>query len=441
MTTPPPPAPRCDPPSGPPTPVAGLCGLSAYRVPHHPAPVDLVLSGNEGPAPPADLLAELAREGPELLRRYPNARPLELALAKRLDLDPSQVLVTAGADEALDRAFRTFLSAGDTVILPSPTFVMLPHYARVIGATVLAPPWPAEAFPADTVAALLDQKPRALALVSPNNPTGALIPRELLFDLARRSPETAIFVDFAYIEMADEDCSRDLLALPNVLIFRTLSKAWGLAGARVGYVLSHPSTIAALRAAGPPYSVTAPSLWLAERHLAHGEGAMWRYVTTVREEREALYATLARCGVAPVKSAANFVFARCRSAAQALWLRDGLAGLGIGVRAFPGDPLVGDGVRITCPGDASELRRLLHAVEAVLKPQQRIVAPEALFGLSRPAWFLVRSAGDIRHARMVGAVPIALGDPSSTAGHALLTAGAARVVPTVEAFEGLEASL
>jgi histidinol-phosphate aminotransferase len=418
-----------------PLPVPGLRGLSAYKVPVHPAPVDLILSGNEGPLPPVDLAGELLRFGTEPLRRYPDARALTAILARRFELTPERVLVTAGADDALDRAFRAFLAPGDTVVLPSPTFVMMPHYARLIGATMLTPAWPAAEFPVDAVEAALETRPKALALVSPNNPTGAAIPTATLLALAARSPETLVMVDFAYVEMADEDPTAALLALPNVLVFRTLSKAWGLAGLRVGYVLGDPRLIAVLRAAGPPYSVTAASLIIAERHLAAHEPAMRAYVDTVRKERVTLYDALARVGTRPVPSAANFVFTRCQSPAQAVWLRDGLASLGIGVRAFPGDPWVDDGVRITCPGDPEQTERLTHAIESVLAPHARIDKAEGLFGLGRPAWFLAKDIAEVHHARRLGAVPIALGDPNGANAHALLAAGAARVAPSFEALE------
>lgn len=419
-------------------PIGGLRGLSAYKVPQHPAPIDLVLSGNEGPCPPIDLTGELLRLGPEVLRRYPDARALTAKLAARFGVSADRLLVTAGADDALDRAFRAFLAAGDTVVLPSPTFVMLPHYARLIGATMVTPSWPAEVFPVAEVEAALDAGPKAITLVSPNNPTGAAIPTETLLSLARRSPNTLVMVDFAYVEMADEDPTVSLLELPNVLVFRTLSKAWGLAGLRVGYVLGESRLIAILRAAGPPYAVTAASLALAERHLDHHEAAMRAYVELVRKEREALFDALARCGVRPVESAGNFVFSRCRSEAQAVWLRDGLASLGIGVRAFPGDPWVGDGVRITCPGDREQTERLIHAIEATLSPQARLTRVDELEGLARPAWFLAKDTVEIALARGKGAVPIALGDPGDAFAQTLLAAGAARVAPS---FEALEASI
>lgn len=424
--------------SSPVSPVAGLRGLSAYKVPQHPAPIDLVLSGNEGPCPPLDLPGELLRLGPEVLRRYPDARALTAKLAARLGVAADRLLVTAGADDALDRAFRAFLAAGDTVVLPSPTFVMLPHYARLIGATMVTPSWPAEAFPVAEVEAALDAGPKAIALVSPNNPTGAAIPTATLLSLARRSPNTLVMVDFAYVEMADEDPTNVLLELPNVLVFRTLSKAWGLAGLRVGYVMGDPRLISILRAAGPPYSVTAASLALAERHLDHHEAAMRAYVELVRKERQALFDALARCGARPVQSAGNFVFARCRSEAQAVWLRDGLASLGIGVRAFPGDPWVGDGVRITCPGDREQTERLIHAIEATLAPQARLTRVEELEGLARPAWFLAKDTVEIALARGKGAVPVALGDPGEAFAQTLLASGAARVAIS---FEALEASI
>lgn len=416
------------------TPIPGLRGLLAYAVPKHPAPIDLPLHGNEGPAPSPALFSALGAN-PELLRRYPSTASLEALLARRMGLDPARVLVTAGADEALDRAFRAFLAEGDAVVLPSPTFVMLPHYARLIGARVIAPPWPAEDFPTAAVLDTIDPATRAIALVSPNNPTGAVIPKDTISAIAEAAPHAAIFVDFAYIETAESDPTRELLRHPNVLIFRTLSKVWGLAGARVGYILGSPEAVTWLRAAGPPYPCSALSLAVAEHQLTSGEATMRAYVDAVRRERGALYDLFVELGTAPVRSQGNFVFVRCGSKSRALWLRDGLAGLGIGVRAFPGEPDIADGVRITCPGDEASFARLVRAVRAVLRPAAKLDRTEALFGLAGPAWFFGRTLDDLKHARVVGAVPIGLGDPSTPAAHAMLAAGAARVVPSPEALE------
>jgi len=401
--------------------ITGLRGLAAYHVPRHPAPIDLPLHGNEGPPPPPELFATLTDT--DLIRRYPSAARLEALLALRLGVAPANVLVTAGADEALDRALRTYVAAGDEVILPSPTFVMLPHYARVIGAVVRAPVWSAEAFPEVEVLAALNDKTRAVALVSPNNPTGATIAKEVILRVARAAPNALMLVDFAYIETADEDPTAEILAsVSNALVFRTLSKVWGLAGLRVGYVAGPVDLIKPLRAAGPPYSVSAPSLALAAAHLVTGEGTMRAYVAAVRQERTRLYEVLLECGARPVRSEANFVFARFASEAQACWFRDGLAALGIGIRIFPGEVGIADGARVTCPGDAAQAERLIAAVRAVTSPSE---------------WTFVTHAGEIAVARMTGRVAIGIGDPASAEAQALLAAGAARVVRVAEDMGGV----
>ena len=298
-------------------PMPVFAGLSAYKVPHHPAPIDLILHGNEGPATPPEAIATVFASGAatsELVRRYPSAAHLEALLAARLGVEPGRVLVTAGADDALDRAFRVLLGPGREVVLAEPTFVMLPHYARLVGAAVRSIAWPGEAFPAAAVEAAIDAQTGAVALVSPNNPTGAMISVQTICGLAGRHPTVAMLVDGAYVEMADEDPTAAALAYPNVLVFRTFSKAWGLAGARVGYVVGAPEVIRYLRAAGPPYGVPAPSLAIALARLESGEDAMRAYVARVRDERVRLYDHLVALHAQPVRSQANFVFARFSSA-------------------------------------------------------------------------------------------------------------------------------
>ena len=404
-----------------PTAIAGLRGLAAYYVPRHPAPIDLPLHGNEGPPPSPELYAALA--DPDFVRRYPSSAKLEALLAGRLGVEAARVLVTAGADEALDRAFRTYVTEGDEVVLPSPTFVMLPHYARVVGAVVRSPAWSAEAFPEPEVMAALNDKTRAVALVSPNNPTGAVISKEAILRVARAAPNALMLVDFAYIETADVDPTAEILAsCDNALVFRTLSKVWGLAGLRVGYVAGPVSLIEPLRAAGPPYSVAATSLALALAHLASGEATMRAYVAAVRQERDRLYEVLLECGARPVRSEANFVFARFASESQACWFRDGLAALGIGIRIFPGEAGLADGARVTCPGDAAQAARLMSAVHAVTTPSE---------------WTFVTNASEIAAVRAAGRVAIAVAEPEGESARGLLAAGAARVVRSAEDMGGV----
>lgn len=422
-----------------PRPIPPLCDLPPYKVPHAAAPIDLWLHGNEGQAPPVALLESL--RDPELARRYPSAATLEAELALRLGVPAGWVCVTAGADDALDRVFRSYLASGwgpREVVLPLPTFVMLPHYARICGTTVRTAAWPGERFPEDEVLAALGPDTRAVALVTPNNPTGAVIPIETIHRIGRAAPDALMLVDLAYGEMADADVTKSALDLPNALVFRTFSKAWGLAGARVGYVVGRPELLAPLRAVAPPFAVAGPSLWLARERLRTGEAAMAEYVRAVRAERAHLTKVLTDLGASVVPSQANFVFARLPSKARALWLRDGLGGLGIGVRAFPAEAEIADGVRITCPADAAQLERLERALRAVLAPEVRIAVddPAAIERVAgKPAWVYARTPEALARARAVGAVPVGLGACDEAERAALFQAGAARIVASVDAFE------
>ncbi len=417
----------------------GLRGETAYRVPAHAAPVDLPLHGNEGATPEVDLLEALTKADIAAVRRYPSAAPLEAALAQRYHLEPDQVLVTAGADDALDRAFRTFLWPGREVVLPAPTFVMLERFARLAGATVREVAWDGGAFPVHQAIGAIGHDTGVVAVVSPNNPTGAVATDDDLRRLSEAAPHAALLVDLAYGEYAERDLTATALTLPNAIVFRTLSKAWGLAGARVGYAMGPAHLLAFLRAAGLPYAVSGPSVLLGLRRLATGADGVGRHVGTVRGERCRLAALLRKLGVQVEDSHANFVLARFPDAHRARWLRDALAGLGIGVRAFPGRPTLEQAVRITCPGDEGDFQRLCHGIVAALSPDDRVVEDlDALRALphGRPAWYFGRRAAELREARDRGVVPIGLSAADADPPDALARAGAARVVRGPDDLEG-----
>ncbi len=355
------PAAGTDPPG--PTPAPRLAGCPAYAPPRPTGPIDLRLDGNEGAGPPAGLLDVLAAAGPELLRRYPSVASLETALAARFARPPGGVLVTAGADDALYRACLAALAPEREVVLPLPTFEMLPRYVQLAGGTLRAVPWPAGAYPTDAVLATVTPRTAMIVVVSPNNPTGCVATAVDLRRLSEAAPHAVLLVDLAYVEFADEDLTSAALSLPNAIVTRTFSKAWGLAGLRVGYALGPPTLIDWLRAAGNPYAVTGPSAALAAAWLERGASAVAAFVAAVRQERTRLAELLRKRGLHVADSQGNFVFARTP---RALAVRDALATRGIGVRAFPDRPDLVDALRITCPGDAAALARLLAALEEVL---------------------------------------------------------------------------
>lgn len=350
-----------------PRPVRGLERTRAYRVARAAPPTDLRLDSNEGPAPAAAALAA-ARPRADL-RRYPDASGFEELLARRFGVARERVLVTAGADDGILRAALAFLEPGRELIVPTPAFEMIPRYARLAGAELRTVPDAAARYPLEGVLAAIEESgPRLgmVAVVSPSNPTGSAATPGDLERIARATPDALVLVDLAYAEYADEDLTACALELPNAVVLRTMSKAWGLAGARVGWALAAPATVRALRAAGAPYAVSRPSLALACARLSEGEGALAGHVARVRAERERLRELLADLGAAPRASQANFVLCAC---GDALWLRDALAGLGIAVRAFPGVEGLERCVRITCPGDAADFERLERGLRAALRPE------------------------------------------------------------------------
>lgn len=350
-----------------PQPIASLRGVSAYRVPVAGAPTDLKLDANEGPAPDPAMLEAVAKMDAAALRFYPSKAAVETSLAERLGVDPSQVLLTNGGDEAIDRVMRAFAAPGSTVVQTEPTFEMIARSAELSSAKVTSVPWREGPLPLQE---LLEASPdpTVLAVVTPNNPTGSVATADDLRTLSEARPNTLLLIDLAYNEFATEDLMPAALELPNAVIIRTMSKAWGLAGVRLGYAVSGSAAlIEPLRAAGGPYAVSGPNIAIAAAALEAGDNA--GYLEQVKAERVQLRQALADLGCPAPKSEANFVLARASTPERAVWIRDGMAGMGIAVRAYPDKPLLQRDVRVTCPGNAADFARLTSALRTTLNPE------------------------------------------------------------------------
>jgi histidinol-phosphate aminotransferase len=342
---------------------------SAYDQPVRGDPGMLRLDRNEGLLPSSAALAELAQADPELLRRYPDVTELAALLAARWGVAPERVIVTAGADEAIDRVCRAFLAPGRTMLLPDPSFEMLDRYVALAGGELARVAWPDDAFPTTAFLERIDARTAVVAVVSPNNPTGGVATLGDVRRLAAAAPDALILLDHAYVEYADDDLTTAVLDLPNVLVVRTLSKAWGLAGCRVGYAVGSPQIVAVLRAAGGPYPVAGPSIALALRQLARGGVPLAAHVASVREERGALTRQLAVLGLSPRRSQANFVFVECGGEGRAGFCVTALASLGVLVREFRDRPGLSSALRITLPGEPAAFECLTNALDTALAPQ------------------------------------------------------------------------
>lgn len=303
---------------------------------------------------------------PELLRRYPSAADLEAMIAHRLSVSSDRVLVTAGGDDALARACLAFVEPEREMILPVPTFEMLVRYCRIAGGKPVEIPWLDSEFP---LAKFLDgiiDRTSVVAVVSPNNPTGSAVSATALEKIAAKATGALLLVDLAYAEFADENLMEIVLDTPHALAVRTFSKAWGLAGLRVGYAIGSADIIRCLRAAGNPYAVAGPSAAFVASQLQQSDERMREYISRVRQERETLRDFLVQRGVDALPSQANFVFARLDNA-EFVW--NELGRRQIAVRWFGDQPFLNDALRITCPGGESEFQLLVQALHEILRSE------------------------------------------------------------------------
>ncbi|HYP80227.1 MAG TPA: histidinol-phosphate transaminase [Steroidobacteraceae bacterium] len=237
------------------------------------------------------------------LNRYPEPQPPSLVegLARLYGVQPSQLLVGRGSDEAIDLLMRVYCRAGvDNVIVCPPTFGMYAVSARIQGVEVRAVPLDAaRGFALDVaqILASVDDQTKLVFACSPNNPTANALPPEVLVDLAcRLAPRALLVVDEAYIDFANvESLCAQLAEIPNLAILKTLSKAHGLAGARVGALLAAPEIIALARKVIPPYAITELTVEAVAPLLQPAAvAAMQARVRQVLTERARLAEALAR---------------------------------------------------------------------------------------------------------------------------------------------------
>lgn len=334
---------------------------NVYRPPRFEAPIDLDLSRNEG-RPSINEIDIGDEELAIVTSRYPDTTRLRAAVAGRHQLPVSRVLVTAGGDDAL---FRCFLAnSGRAVVATTPSFEMIARYAEQVGSPLVELSWWDGSFPVDDFLDEAAGERDMAVIVSPNNPTGNVMTPADLRKVAGAYP--LVVLDGAYMEFADEDLTPEALGLDNVVLIRTLSKAFGLAGLRVGYLLGPETVVERLEAFGSPYSMSGLSAALATRVLADDTGGAEDFLTEVVKERVALTGLLEELSCAPLPSQANFVLA---TDVDPDWLVPAAASLGVGLRRFDDRSELNRSVRVALPGDQRSYDRLEETLRNVLAPE------------------------------------------------------------------------
>jgi histidinol-phosphate aminotransferase len=243
----------------------------------------------------------------EQLARYPEREPLEATVASHLGILPEELLLTNGTDEAIHLVCETYLEPSDQAIVVVPTFSMYEIYVAATGAKVVAVPAAEDfRFPLENVHAHINELTRLVAIANPNNPTGALASRKDLLTIAERAPNAALLIDEAYFEFCGETLLPEFRRFPNLFVSRTFSKAYGLAGLRIGVLAAHPDQMRFLRPVSSPYNVNSIALACLPDALAD-QTYVRQYVDEVRSARDRLERELQEWGVRYWPSHANFV--------------------------------------------------------------------------------------------------------------------------------------
>lgn len=313
-----------------------------YPTERTPCTADLSDNTNLFGAPPA-ALRELARSGAEEITRYPGlyTRRLREALADYAGVQPNQLVTGCGSDDVIDSAVRAFAEPGEKLAFSDPTFSMIPVFAKVNG--LVPTPVGFTSSSAIDADALLATNARVIYICSPNNPTGSLAARQAVDRVLDAAPGIVI-IDEAYGEFTDDGWLADGPAHDRLLVTRTLSKAFGMAGFRIGYGTGTASLIHEIEKVRGPYKENAPAERAAAAALREDVKWMRALAAKAVENRERFAAALRANGLQPYPSAANFLLVPISDAvAVARTMRE----RGVAVRPYPGLPGVGDALRVT----------------------------------------------------------------------------------------------
>lgn len=335
---------------------------------YHPPLADrdgLRLDFNENTlAPSPRVAAVLQKISADGLTKYPEREPVECIAAAHFGLEPQSVLLTNGVDEAIHLLCETYLEPEDEVIVITPTFSMYAVYAEATGATVRSIQADATLqFPATLVLEAIRPNTRLIMLASPNNPTGAIVEKPVLLEIAAKNPHTALLVDEAYYHFHGESVLQETTTVTNLFVARTFSKAYGLAGLRIGLLAGHSEAMRFVRKVSSPYNVNSIALECLPEALADQAYIDW-YSEQVRSARIELEAALQQLQIPYWPSHANFILMNIGPHHAALVLA--MRRRGILIRDRSKDPGCDGCVRITV-GTREHTQRGIAALQESLK--------------------------------------------------------------------------
>jgi len=326
----------------------------------------LRLDFNENTWAPAPAVAECLRQIDAVgLTKYPEREPVERVVAAHFNLAPTEVLLTNGVDEAIHIVCETFLEPEDEALIAVPTFFMYEVYVAATGARIQHVQADASLqFPIENFLAAIHARTKLICIASPNNPTGAVVAKKDLLRIAQAAPQAVVLIDEAYYHFYGETMMDEIRAQKNIIIARTFSKAYGLAGLRIGLLVADESLMRHVRKMSSPYNLNAIALECLQVALADPDNYIDWYAQQVRECRTLLEKSLDVIGVRWWPSQANFVLMQIgplhKEFVQAMRRR------GVLVRDRSSDPGCDGNVRITI-GPMEHTQQGIAALQESLK--------------------------------------------------------------------------
>lgn len=310
---------------------------------------------------------------PEWCAVYPEYEKNHETLARYFGVSPAELMMTNGVDDAIMLICDTFVEPGDALVIPSPTFSIYQFFHEVRGGKTRAVNYNGNVrLPLDKLISA-GRRARWMALANPNNPTGTLILPEDLKALLQALPETLVLVDEAYFDFSSVTILPWIRRYPNLIVSRTLSKAFGLAALRIGLLFANKKLMGLMRRIHAVYAVNGLAAACAAEAV-HYDKSMQSIAKTICRNRETFCRDLDQLKIPYVPSSANFVLTRVGPGARQIAAR--LRKQGILVRAWSNEPRLKQCLRITI-GSASQMRRLTDALarlDYLIEPRDRTAA-------------------------------------------------------------------
>jgi histidinol-phosphate aminotransferase len=297
------------------------------------------------------------------LATYPEYGEARKALAAHFKVEEPQFVLTNGTDEAIQILINTYIERGAEVIILQPSYAMYRFYAELAGAKIREVHYREGnlAFPLSELIAAVGEQTRAILLSNPNNPTGTATTLEEIEEILKRAPAAAVLVDEAYFEFYGVTALPLLRQYPNLFVTRTFSKAYGMAGLRLGCLFSDARNLRFVAKAQSPYSVNVLAA-LAARRAVEDDAYIRNYVENVLAARELLYEGLTKLNIPFYRSEGNFVLTQLGE--HAAGARAALRAAGILVRDRSHE--ISGAVRLTV-GTPEQTERLLSELERFLQ--------------------------------------------------------------------------